>query len=97
MVALPLLVDSVAVYGISTFMLLDSSVRDFSSLRSRKRGKRRGSLYFSSSKALRCSRMPREGRSALKRSEPSQADVQRVLRFKLPSSATDEEASHDDV
>ena len=41
--------------------------------------------------------MPRGGRSALKSSEPSQADIQRVLRFKLPSSATDEEASHDDM
>ena len=97
MVALPLLVDSIAVYGISTFMLLDSSVREFSSLCNRKRGKRRGSIYFSSSKALRCSRMPRGGRLALRSSVPLQADVQRVLRFKLPSSTTDEEASHDDV
>ena len=97
MVALPLLVDSVAVYAISTFMLLDSSVKEFSSLRPRKRGKRQGSIYFSSSKALRRSRMPRGGRSVLKSSEPSQVDVQRVLRFKLPNSATNEEASHDDV
>ena len=97
MVALPLLVDSVAVYAISTFMLLDSSVKEFSSLRPRKRRKRRGSIYFSSSKALKRSRMSRGRRLVLKSSEASQADVQRILRFKLPNSAIDEEASHDDV
>ena len=97
MVALPLLVKSIAVYIISTFMLVDNSVKEFISLRPQKRGKRRGSTYFSSSKALRRSRMTRGGRSALKSLEPSQADVQRVLRFKLPNSATEEEGPHDDV
>ena len=97
MVALPLSVKSVAVYTISTFMLVESFVREFISLRPRKRGKRRGSIYFSSSKALRMSRMTRGGRSALKNLEPSQADVQRVLRFKWPSSATEEDGPHDDV
>ena len=75
MVALPLLVESVAIYAISTFMLVDNSVKEFISLRPRKRGKRRGSIYFSSSKALRQSRMTRGGRSVLKTSKPSQADV----------------------
>ena len=92
MVALPLLVDSAAVDAISIFMLLDSSVKEFISLRPRKRGKKRGSIYFSSSKALRRSRMTRGGRSVLKSSEPSQVDVHRVLRFKLPNSATVEDA-----
>ena len=78
-------------------MLVESSVKEFITLRPRKRGKRRGSIYFSSSKALRRSRMRRGGRLALKTSEPSQSDIQRVLRFKLPNSATDEDASHDDV
>ena len=98
MVLLPLLVESDVVYAISTsFMLVDSSMKEFISLRPQKRGKRRGSIYFSSSKALRRSRMTRRGRSALKTSEPSQVEVQRVLRFKLSNSATDEEDPHDDV
>ena len=41
--------------------------------------------------------MTRGGRSALKSSEPSQADIQRVLRFKLPNSTTVEEDPDDDV
>ena len=41
--------------------------------------------------------MTRGGRSALKTLEPSQVDVQRVLRFKLLNSATDEEDPHLDV
>ena len=41
--------------------------------------------------------MMKRGRSAVKSSEPSQVDVQRVLRFKLPNSAIEEEGPHDDV
>ena len=41
--------------------------------------------------------MTRGGRSVLKSSEPSQADVHRVLRFKLTNSAAVEEAPHDNV
>ena len=93
----PMVVESVAVYAISVFMLVQSSVKEFIRLRPQRRGKRRGSIYFSSSKALRRSRMTRGGRSALKTSKPSQADVQRVLRFKLPNTATEEEGPHDDV
>ena len=33
----------------------------------------------------------------MKSSKPLQADVQRVLRFKLPNSAIEEEGPHDDV
>ena len=97
MVALPLLVDCAAVDAISIFMLLDSSMKEFISLSPRERGKKRGSLYFSSSKALRRSRMTRGGRSVLKSSEPSQADVHRVLRFKLLNSAIVEDAPRHDV
>ena len=98
MVSLTLLVENVAVYAISIpFMLVDNSVKEFFSLRPRKRGKRRGSIYFSSSKALRRSRMMRGGRLVPKTSEPSEAEVQRVLRFKLPKSAIDEEAPADNV
>ena len=93
----PMVVECVAVYAISVFMLVQSSVKEFIRLRPQRRGKRRGSIYFSSSKALRRSRMTRGRRSALKTSEPSQADVQRVLRFKLPNTATEEEGPHDDV
>ena len=93
----PMVVESVAVYASSISMLVQSSVKEFISLRPQSRGKRRGSIYFLSSKALRQSRMTRGGRSALKSSEPSQADVQRVLRFKLPNSTTEEEEPDDDV
>ena len=41
--------------------------------------------------------MRRGGRSALKSIEPSQPDIQRVLRFKLPNSARKEDSSHHDV
>ena len=41
--------------------------------------------------------MTKGGRSALKTLETSQADVQRVLRFKLPNSGTDKEARVDNV
>ena len=92
-----MVVESVAVYAISIFMLVQSSVKEFIRLRPQKRGKRQGFVYFSSSKALRRSRMTRGGRLALKSSEPSQADVQRVVRFKLPNTATEEEDPHDDV
>ena len=94
---LTLVTKSFAIYIISTFMLVDSSEKELITLRPLKRGKRRGSIYFSSSKVLRRSRMRRGGRSALKTSEPSQPDIQRVLRFKLPDSAREEDASHDDV
>ena len=78
-------------------MLVDSSEKELITLRPLKKGKRRGSIYFSSSKALRRSRMRREGRLALKSIEPSHPDILRVLRFKLPNSAREEDAFHDDV
>ena len=41
--------------------------------------------------------MRRGGTSALKSIEPSQPDIQRVLRFELPNSAREEDAFHHDV
>ena len=89
-------VESNKVYGFSSpFMLVDSGVVDLISLKPRRRGKRRGSLYFSSAKALRRSRMTRGTRVPPKAAEPTPADFRRVLRFETGSIAGEEDAPAD--
>ncbi len=73
-------------------MLVDSEGLHFISLRPKKRGKRRGSLYFSTKKVLTRSRMTRGARAPPRNAEPIQEDLWRVLRYERDSTVGEEYA-----